>query len=62
MIIDGHAHIYAEGSAEKIISSFTKFHHMEPSSSVGAGTAADLLSRMKAGRIDYTSGGYRFSV
>ena len=47
---------------EKIISSFTKYHHMEPTASVGAGTAADLLSRMEAGRIDYTSGGYRVSA
>ena len=54
MIIDGHAHIYAEKSAEKIITSFTQLHHMEPTDSVGAGTAADLLSRMEASRIDYT--------
>ena len=54
MIIDGHAHIYAEKIAKKIITSFTQLHHMEPTASVGAGTAADLLSRMEASHIDYT--------
>lgn len=54
MIIDGHAHIYAEKSAKKIITSFTQLHHMEPTASVGAGTAADLFSRMEASHIDYT--------
>ena len=54
MIIDGHVHIYAEKNAEKIIASFTQLHRMEPTASVGAGTAADLLSRMEASRIDYT--------
>lgn len=32
MIIDGHAHVYAEQSAGKIVSSFTELHHMEPTS------------------------------
>ncbi len=54
MMIDGHAHIYPENSAEKIIASFTELHHMEPTASVGAGTAADLLSRMEASHTDYT--------
>jgi len=38
MIIDGHAHVYAEKNAAKIVSSFTELHHMEPTSSVGKGT------------------------
>ncbi len=54
MIIDGHAHVYAEKSAEKIIASFTELHHMEPTSSVGKGTVPDLLSRMKECCMDYT--------
>ena len=54
MIIDGHAHVYTEESAAKIISSFTELHHMEPTSSVGKGTVPDLLSRMNECRSDYT--------
>ena len=38
MIIDGYAHIYPEDSAEKIITSFTVLHQMEPTESVGHGT------------------------
>ena len=54
MIIDGHAHVYAEKSAAKIVSSFTELHHMEPTSSVGKGTVQDLLSRMEECRTEYT--------
>ena len=54
MIIDGHAHVYAEKSAAKIVSSFTELHHMEPTSSVGKGTVSDLLSRMEESCTDYT--------
>lgn len=28
MIIDGHAHVYAEKKAAKIVFSFTELHHM----------------------------------
>ena len=28
MIIDGHAHVYTENNAAKIISSFTELHHI----------------------------------
>lgn len=54
MIIDGHAHIYPENNAEKIMAAFTQFHRMEPTASFGKGTAADLLSRMEANHVDYT--------
>ena len=50
MIIDGHAHIYPENNAEKIMAAFTQFHRMEPTASFGKGTAADLLSRLEASR------------
>ena len=30
MIIDGHAHVYDDNRAEKIVPSFTQLHHMEP--------------------------------
>ena len=54
MIIDGHAHVYEEKSATRIISSFTKLHHMEPTSSVGKRTVSNLLSRMEECHSDYT--------
>ncbi len=54
MIIDGHAHIYPEDSAEKIITSFTVLHQMEPTESVGHGTVKDLLAGMETSQIDYT--------
>lgn len=54
MIIDGHAHVYADQVARRIIDSFTAFHHMEPTGSLGLGTAEDLQAGMKAAGIDYT--------
>lgn len=54
MIIDGHAHVYPEKNAAKIVSSFTQRHHMEPTPSVGAGTAPDLIARMEERHADYT--------
>ncbi|MBR0086596.1 MAG: amidohydrolase family protein [Lachnospiraceae bacterium] len=54
MIIDGHAHVYAEKNAERIISSFTDLHHMEPTPSLGKGTVPDLIEKMEAGNTDYT--------
>ena len=35
MIIDGHAHVYNEKNAEKIVSAFTELHRMEPTASLG---------------------------
>ena len=46
MIIDGHAHVYNEKNAEKIVSAFTELHRMEPTASLGQGTVADLVGKM----------------
>ena len=54
MIIDGHAHVYAQKNAEGIISSFTTLHHMEPTFSLGKGTVPDLIEKMKISHTDYT--------
>ena len=54
MVIDGHAHVYAEKNADRIVSAFTELHHMEPTSSVGAGTVPDLIARMSETDTDYT--------
>lgn len=54
MIIDGHAHLYPHQVAQKVIDSFTEFHRMEPTSSLGKGIITDLQDRMNCGHIDYT--------
>ncbi|MBQ6660020.1 MAG: amidohydrolase family protein [Lachnospiraceae bacterium] len=54
MIIDGHAHVYNEKNAEKIVSAFTELHRMEPTASLGQGTVADLVGKMKENGTDYT--------
>ena len=54
MIIDGHAHVYADRNALRIVSAFTELHHMEPTGSVGTGTVSDLLGRMAESHTDYT--------
>ena len=54
MIIDGHAHVYNEKNAEKIVSAFTELHRMEPTASLGQGTVADLVGKMKESVTDYT--------
>ena len=54
MIIDGHAHVYNEKNAEKIVSAFTELHRMEPTASLGQGTVADLVGKMKESGTDYT--------
>ncbi len=53
MIIDGHTHIYPQENAEKIVRSFTELHRMEPTNSIGAGTANDLNLKMDVADIDY---------
>lgn len=54
MIIDGHAHIYPENNADKIVRSFTDLHNMEPTASVGKGTIGDLYAKMQAAETNYT--------
>ena len=54
MIIDGHAHIYPENNADKIVRSFTDLHNMEPTASVGKGTIGDLYAKMQAAGTNYT--------
>ncbi len=54
MIIDGHAHVYADQIAGRVIDSFTSFHRMEPTGSLGSGTVSGLLSKMARAGIDYT--------
>ncbi|MBP5177998.1 MAG: hypothetical protein J6066_00295 [Lachnospiraceae bacterium] len=56
MIIDGHTHIYPQENAEKIVRSFTELHRMEPTGSIGAGTAEDLSKKMDTVGIDYAVG------
>ncbi len=53
LIIDGHVHTYPDHAAARVIESFTAFHRMEPTPSVGRGTVEDLLSRMEEGGIRY---------
>lgn len=53
-IVDGHAHTYMDELAEKIISTFTDLHRMEPSSSLGVGTYDDLSRKMVSDGIDMT--------
>ncbi len=54
MIIDGHAHVYADQIARRVIKSFTDFHRMEPTEAVGLGTVSDLLLKMTNVGIDFT--------
>lgn len=53
MIIDGHLHLYNDLVAEKIITSFTEQHRMEPTKSIGKGTVVDLNDKMQTAGIDY---------
>lgn len=53
-VVDGHAHTYMDNLAEKIISTFTDLHRMEPTASLGKGTFGDLAHTMKANGIDLT--------
>ena len=46
-IIDGHAHTYMDDLAERIITSFTALHMMEPSPSIRKGTYDDLADSMR---------------
>lgn len=54
MIIDGHAHLYADESAQKIIDKFTEFHKMNPKSGIGKGTFSDLQQKMEQSSTNYT--------
>lgn len=54
MIIDGHAHLYADESAQKIIDKFTEFHKMNPKSGIGKGTISDLQEKMTQSSTNYT--------
>ncbi len=54
MIIDGHAHLYSDTAAAKVVGSFTEFHRMEPNSALGKGTLLDLQKKMAEAKIDYT--------
>ena len=54
MIIDGHAHTYPDQVAAKVLDTFTSFHHMEPTTSLGTGTVDDLTNRMQDAGIAYT--------
>ena len=53
-IVDGHAHTYMDDLAGRIVSTFTDFHLMEPTPSLGKGTVDDLLDTMALGGIDMT--------
>ena len=53
-IIDGHAHTYMDDLAERIITSFTALHMMEPSPSIGKGTYDDLAGSMRSNGLDMT--------
>jgi hypothetical protein len=52
-IIDGHVHTYPDHAAPRVIDSFTAFHRMEPTASLGKGTVGDLLEKMQAGGVHY---------
>ena len=54
MIIDGHAHLYPNESAQYVIDRFTDLHKMEPRSGIGKGTVIDLEDKMKKANTDYT--------
>ncbi len=54
LIIDGHAHTYDDTIASRVIASFTEYHRMEPTGSIGTGTVQDLLSRMSKNGIAWT--------
>jgi predicted TIM-barrel fold metal-dependent hydrolase len=51
-IVDGHAHVYKDHVAGKIIGSFTVFYQMQPTS-IGKGTVTDILENMEKYRINY---------
>ena len=53
MVIDGHAHVYPDKVTQKIVETFTQYHHMEPTSSLGKGTVGDLLEKMEKNDVDY---------
>jgi len=53
-IIDGHAHLYPDTSAQKIIDRFTDFHRMEPQSGMGKGIVDDLQEKMAQSETSYT--------
>jgi predicted TIM-barrel fold metal-dependent hydrolase len=52
-IADGHTHIDKDHVADKIISSFTEFYQMQPTS-IGKGTVTDILDKMSQYQIKYT--------
>jgi len=52
-IVDGHAHVYKDHVADKIIRSFTDFYQMKPVS-IGKGTISDILGNMSKYQINYT--------
>jgi len=52
-IVDGHAHVYKDHIADKLIRSFTDAYQMKPVS-IGKGTVADILGNMNKYHIDYT--------
>lgn len=54
MIIDGHAHLYPNESAQYVIDRFTGLHKMEPRGGIGKGTVIDLQDKMMETRTDYT--------
>lgn len=54
IIADGHMHVYGEKIAQKIISSFTDFHKMHPTNSLGKGTVEDVVKNMGKYGINYT--------
>ncbi len=54
MIIDGHAHLYPDESAQHIIDRFTDLHKMEPRNGIGKGTVIELEDKMKNANTDYT--------
>ena len=54
LIIDGHAHTYDDTIASRVLASFTEYHRMEPTGSIGTGTVQDLLSRMSKNGIAWT--------
>ena len=61
MIIDGHAHVYDDNRAEKIVSSFTQLHHMEPAPP-GESTGKDLrIRKARAFEPGPRFGRYQFS-
>lgn len=53
-IIDGHAHLYPDESAQKVIDRFTDYHRMEPLSGLGKGTVSDLQEKMSQSETEYT--------